>query len=262
MIFDEKSFCTVTFCRDVRGQDALQLPYAPLVVLVLSTGKAALAGASAPVLGRAGSVVLAKGLLRVTPAENCHVLAVGLDGSMAGSVQVEDILISDGTVCPMAAQLVRDIAEAHGKARPTGALAYSLLCETAHADAAAPTLPPLVADAVLAITENYAGLYGVEELSTQLGVSKSHLVRVFSAAMGTPPGQYLTRVRVAAAKQLLAQREYTLEVVATLSGFANANYFCKVFKKETGQTPNAFRAAAVRQPGGKSLHNLEDMLYV
>lgn len=38
--------------------------------------------------------------------------------------------------------------------------------------------------AVAAIRQNYMALYGVEELSEQLGVTKSHLVRVFKQEMG------------------------------------------------------------------------------
>ena len=36
------------------------------------------------------------------------------------------------------------------------------------------------------------------------------------------------------------------EVVASLCGFSGANYLCRVFKKETGQTPAQWRAAAAR----------------
>ena len=123
-------------------------------------------------------------------------------------------------------------------------LAFALLCELADADSAAPALPPLVQAAIADIRANYAGLYGVEELSERLGVSKSHLVRTFTAALGIPPGRYLTRVRVEAAQRLLLHREYTLDVVASLCGFSGANYLCRVFKKETGQSPAQWRAMA------------------
>ena len=95
------------------------------------------------------------------------------------------------------------------------------------------------------IRANYAGLYGVEELSERLGVSKSHLVRTFTAAHG--------RCRRAATSprcgwkppmRLLLHREYTLDVIASLCGFSGANYLCRVFKKETGQSPAQWRAMA------------------
>ena len=96
----------------------------------------------------------------------------------------------------------------------------------------------------------------------QLGVSKSHLVRVFSAEMGVGPGQYLTGVRLDAAKALLARRDYPLEVVATLCGFSGANYLCKVFKKHTGQTPAAFRAQNAGAARGGAVNELESALYI
>ena len=51
----------------------------------------------------------------------------------------------------------------------------------------------------------------MEELSERLGVSKSHLVRTFTAAIGVPPGRYQTTVRIEAAQRLLLHREYTLD---------------------------------------------------
>ena len=84
----------------------------------------------------------------------------------------------------------------------------------------------------------------MEELSERLGGSKSHLVRTFTAAVGVPPGRYLTTVRVEAAMRLLLHREYTLDVIASLCGFSGANYLCRVFKKETGHSPAQWRAMA------------------
>ena len=107
-------------------------------------------------------------------------------------------------------------------------------------------MPPLVAAAIEDIRRNYAGLYGVEELSERLGVSKSHLVRAFTAALGVSPGRYLTNVRIEAAMRLLLHREYTLDVIASLCGFSGANYLCRVFKKTTGQSPTQWRAMAGR----------------
>ena len=153
-------------------------------------------------------------------------------------------------------------AEAAARAQALAPAAFALLCALARADDAAPALPPLVAEAVAAIHEGYAGVYGVEEISAQLGVSKSHLVRVFGAAMGVTPGQYLTRVRVDAARQMLLHPEYTLDVVASLCGFSGANYLCKVFKKETGCTPAAWRAQNAAALPRRTASELEAALYV
>lgn len=133
----------------------------------------------------------------------------------------------------------------HG--RMTSQLVFALLCELSGADSVAPALPPLVTAAIEDIRQNYAGLYGVEELSERLGVSKSHLVRTFTAAVGVPPGRYLTTVRIEAAMRLLLHREYTLDVIASLCGFSGANYLCRVFKKRPANPPRSGGQWPVRQ---------------
>ena len=155
--------------------------------------------------------------------------------------------LARGETCPAAAELLGRLAEERdAPARVRSQLAFALLCELSDADSAAPALPPLVAAAIEDIRKNYAGLYGVEELSERLGVSKSHLVRAFTAALGVSPGRYLTSVRIEAAMRLLLHREYTLDVIASLCGFSGANYLCRVFKKTTGQSPTQWRAMAGR----------------
>lgn len=101
--------------------------------------------------------------------------------------------------------------------------------------------PELIQHAIALILKNYAQLYGVEELAQELSVTKCHLVRTFAASVGIPPGKYLTAVRIAVSKHYLTGKDYPVEVVATLSGFSGANYFCRVFKSETGQSPLAYR---------------------
>lgn len=267
MIFDESAVCTPVFCREVTGETPVLLPAAPFTVVLASSGRAAASADSEPVLLAAGGLFLAGGVaVEVTPVTGCHVLAAGFSGTaaQAAAAGLPAPLASDCSACPMAAQLLGELAAAmeRGGAAGLSALCYHILSELAAADAAVPRLSPLVADAVLAIRQNYAGLYGVEELSAQLGVSKSHLVRVFSAEMGVGPGQYLTGVRLDAAKALLARRDYPLEVVATLCGFSGANYLCKVFKKHTRQTPAAFRAQNAGAARGGAVNELESALYI
>lgn len=192
--------------------------------------------------------ILSRAPLALVPESICHLLCVQLTGQAASQFLAglhELPFLAKGGSCPAAAELMDRLAEekaAHSRARSQ--LAYALLCELADADSAASALPPLVQAAIEDIRANYAGLYGVEELSERLGVSKSHLVRTFTAAIGVPPGKYLTTVRVEAAQRLLLHREYTLDVVASLCGFSGANYLCRVFKKETGQSPAQWRAMA------------------
>ena len=262
MLFDWNAIAAPASVQDIQLSSALTLSGEGLWVCLVSSGKctASVPGAGPAPAGTAlilppqtvpaGHLILSRAPLALAPAEadTCHLLCVQLTGQAAGqflSGLRELPFLAKGGSCPAAAELMDRLAEekeTHSRARSQ--LAYALLCELADADSAAPALPPLVQAAIEDIRANYAGLYGVEELSERLGVSKSHLVRTFTAAIGVPPGRYLTTVRIEAAQRLLLHREYTLDVVASLCGFSGANYLCRVFKKETGQSPAQWRAMA------------------
>ena len=63
-----------------------------------------------------------------------------------------------------------------------------------------------------------------------------------------PPGKYMTNVRIEAVKTLLLTDEYNLDMIAGLTGFSGANYLCRVFKREVGLSPAAWRTAAAPLP--------------
>lgn len=99
----------------------------------------------------------------------------------------------------------------------------------------------LLQDAIAMMEEDYHVLSGVEEIGDRLGVTKHHLIRLFSGYAGISPGQYLQQVRIHNAKLLLRNREYSVETIACMVGYSGSNYFCKVFKRATGETPGEFR---------------------
>ncbi len=248
MLYDWNTTICAADIRDLAPQEPLELDGAGLWAVLVSSGAAGTAG-SPPLRAEARMLVLGDSPLRLIPEGTCHLLAILLTGRAVQDLAAalpQDPYVARGESCPGAAELMGRLAEAQELAdsRTLSEMAFSLLCELSRADAAAAALPPLVAAAVEDIQKNYGGLYGVEELSERLGVSKSHLVRVFHAAMAVSPGRYLTQVRLDAAQRLLLHREYSLDVIASLCGFSGANYLCRVFKKEYGISPVAWRAAS------------------
>ena len=105
----------------------------------------------------------------------------------------------------------------------------------------------MIATAVAEIQERYAELFGIAELAESLMVNKSYLIRRFKREVGMTPGKYLQAVRIGRARHLLSHREYSLEAIAALCGFSCANYMCKAFKKEVGETPTDFRGRTAPQ---------------
>ena len=281
MIYAPSTTAALGAVEDVQPETPLTLRGEGLWVCLISSGKCVVSlsetgaapGGSAlllpPQSAAAGHLVLSRAPLVLEPEGSCHLLCVQLTGQASAQFLAglhELPFLARGETCPAAAELLgRLAAEADTpRSRAASQLAFALLCELAGADSAAPPLPPLVEAAIEDIRQNYAGLYGVEELSERLGVSKSHLVRTFTAAVGVPPGRYLTTVRVEAAMRLLLHREYTLDVIASLCGFSGANYLCRVFKKETGQSPAQWRALAgqTARPLSPAESQREQALYI
>ncbi len=144
-------------------------------------------------------------------------------------------------------------------------LAWQLIMELVRAKEEAPQKSSLTARAVALMEENFAHLYGVAELAQSLEVSKSHLIRVFSADMGMTPGQYLTQIRIERVKLILRAGGYSQEAAAAMTGFSGANYLCKVFRRQTGMTPGQYaRQMGGRQDSGtrRQLDRLEEKVYL
>lgn len=72
------------------------------------------------------------------------------------------------------------------------------------------------------------------------GCSDVHFRRLFQRVFGETPLQYLTRLRIQRAKELLVGGELTVTQTALESGYGDVYYFCRAFKRETGQTPGEY----------------------
>jgi DNA-binding LacI/PurR family transcriptional regulator/AraC-like DNA-binding protein len=78
-------------------------------------------------------------------------------------------------------------------------------------------------------------------LSEELNASEDYLSRIFRTQMGITLWDYLNRLRIAYAVELLAGGSDTVAEIASLSGFQDQAYFCRVFKRIQGTTPGAVR---------------------
>ncbi len=75
-------------------------------------------------------------------------------------------------------------------------------------------------------------------------LSRSTLERRFYRVLGHSPKEEILRTRLARAKQLLAETDFSLAQVASKVGFEHPEYLSVIFKKKTTLTPGEFRAQA------------------
>ncbi|MFJ7085933.1 helix-turn-helix domain-containing protein [Streptomyces griseus] len=81
----------------------------------------------------------------------------------------------------------------------------------------------------------------LNQLAAEARLSKYHFVRRFSVATGKTPMQYLTGLRIDAARQLLVMSSYPIYRVGRRCGFPNPENFARVFRKHVGCSPSEYR---------------------
>ncbi|MBS0468489.1 MAG: helix-turn-helix domain-containing protein [Proteobacteria bacterium] len=85
----------------------------------------------------------------------------------------------------------------------------------------------------------------VARLAARLGISDRHLRRIFEAALGISPLQYLQTRRLLTAKQLLTDTRLPVTQVALASGFASVRRFNAAFGAHYGLNPTRLRGQGV-----------------
>ncbi len=83
----------------------------------------------------------------------------------------------------------------------------------------------------------------VTTLAAEYGMSRTHFSHLFKARTGMSPAHFATEVRIHEAAQLLLETKLPLKQIAIQCGFANANYFCKVFRRCQHLSPESYRRA-------------------
>ncbi|MBO5220390.1 MAG: helix-turn-helix domain-containing protein [Clostridia bacterium] len=89
--------------------------------------------------------------------------------------------------------------------------------------------------------ENYAKPISIEQYAEEHLMSVNWFIHSFKSVMKVPPMQYITQLRIAAAKGYLENSTKTIAEIAAAVGYDNALYFSRIFKKRTGMTPSAYR---------------------
>jgi AraC-type DNA-binding domain-containing proteins len=81
----------------------------------------------------------------------------------------------------------------------------------------------------------------IEELSKLLYLHPNYFIRLFKKHMGSSPKQYINRVRLEKACQLLSSTNIPIKEIALENGFKDLFYFSKNIKSHTGLSPTEYR---------------------
>ena len=81
----------------------------------------------------------------------------------------------------------------------------------------------------------------VYTMASENGLSANYTSVIFRQVTGTNISTYLTALRMAKAKTLLAQPQYMINDIARMTGYTDPHYFAKAFKKSENITPTHYR---------------------
>ena len=90
----------------------------------------------------------------------------------------------------------------------------------------------------------YAEPLDVTAIASAVGYSRAHFTRVFTAAYGEAPSQYLSRRRVERAQELLRSVNLTVTEVCHLVGFTSLGSFSRRFTELVGSSPSRYQRTA------------------
>ena len=94
------------------------------------------------------------------------------------------------------------------------------------------------------LESNFSSDFLMEELADKVGLGLRSFMRRFKKATGDTPLNYLQRVRIETAKELLSNSSLSIDQVSYRVGYEDASYFSRLFKREVEKTPGEFRSLA------------------
>lgn len=98
-----------------------------------------------------------------------------------------------------------------------------------------------VESAIADIQARFAFDLSADAVAERLGITGDHLSRLLKRATGLTFNEYLTRLRMKRAMELLGDQSVRIGEVADMSGYRDARYFSTLFRRIVGMTPSEFR---------------------
>lgn len=96
------------------------------------------------------------------------------------------------------------------------------------------------------IDRNYGCELSMSSVALMYGVDEASLSRQFKLHVGISPGDYITRIRMAKAEQLLQDCALKLSELSALVGCPSVSHFASSFKKYSGISPKEYRVRVLK----------------
>ncbi|WP_167849724.1 helix-turn-helix domain-containing protein [Companilactobacillus suantsaicola] len=103
-------------------------------------------------------------------------------------------------------------------------------------------LLPLISKAEDYILKNLHNRLTISDISSELGISESYLMKLFKNNLGISIGTYIAKQQMEEAKDLLIYSSDSLDEISIHLGFTTQAYFSRKFNQIVGMSPSKFRS--------------------
>ena len=97
------------------------------------------------------------------------------------------------------------------------------------------------------IDAHYREDISMQDAAAALRYSDAYFCKLFKQCFKVNFSAYLNEYRVNRARQLMLEPRLNMKDIGAAVGYSDANYFTRVFKRLTGQTPSEYRMAAAEK---------------
>lgn len=94
----------------------------------------------------------------------------------------------------------------------------------------------------LCMSTIYENIFTMEDIALSLNLNKDYFGKVFKQHTNVTFNHFYSIVKVEYSKELLSTGNYTIYQISELLGYSSVDYFTKIFKDITGETPSKFKA--------------------
>jgi AraC family transcriptional regulator of arabinose operon len=91
------------------------------------------------------------------------------------------------------------------------------------------------------VEQHYMDEFDLKQLADDIHLTPNHVSAAFRQKAGTSITEYLTARRIRQACWLLKMSDLSIQEVGQAIGLTNSSYFCNLFKKHVGLSPNRYR---------------------
>ena len=198
----------------------------------------------------------------ISARSDFEMVACALDTTLVNGIDMEldrrpagELRIRTNFQDPAAQQLLKllftDLTEGYPAARLYAdhlihALVYRFLVIGREGDpqSTAKQISPLPRHILRRVIERMRNLdtdLSLQVLAKESGYSRVHFIRMFRAATGYTPHNYLLKLRVDRVRELLANSTLSLTDIALECGFSSHSHLSRVFRQVLGATPSEYR---------------------